>query len=64
MKASFVSLLASVSLSTVSATYGVDISQLASYSAFSCMKSNGMNFAIPRGWCSYGGADSNVIANV
>jgi hypothetical protein len=48
----------------VKATYGVDLSSYASTSAFSCMRSNGYDFAIPRGWCSYGGADGNVMANV
>jgi hypothetical protein len=28
------------------------------------MAQNGMSFAVPRAWCSYGGADSNANANI
>ena len=57
-------ILASLTLQYAQATIGVDISAAVSTSSFSCMKSNGMNFAIPRAYCSYGGADKNGYANV
>ena len=58
------SLLGALFISVSQATTGVDLSTLASTSDYSCMKSNGIGFAVPRAWCSYGGADSNGIANV
>jgi hypothetical protein len=57
-------ILASLTLQYAQATTGVDISAAVSTSSFSCMKSNGMNFAIPRAYCSYGGADANGKNNV
>ena len=39
---------------------GVDVSQPFSTSTFQCMKSNGYQFAIVRGYCSYGGVDSHA----
>lgn len=55
MKSAFFAILATGAL----ATTGVDLSTLATTSTYSCMKSNGMSFAIPRAWCSYGGSDAN-----
>ena len=43
---------------------GVDISQLFSVSTYQCMKNNGVRFAIPRGYCSFGGVDSHVKENL
>lgn len=43
-------------------TYGVDISQYVG--DFSCLKSQGLDFAIPRAWCSYGGLDGNAAGNI
>jgi len=43
---------------------GVDVSQLFSTSTYQCMKSNGYEFAIIRGYCSYGGPDGNVVQNL
>ena len=40
---------------------GVDVSQLFSTSTYQCMKSSGYSFAIIRGYCSYGGVDSNAV---
>lgn len=60
MKGAFLALFTSVATATV----GVDLSTLASTSTYSCMKSNGMNFAIPRAYCSYGGVDANGKTNV
>lgn len=60
MKAAFFALLATSTYATV----GVDLSTLASSSTYSCLKNNGMNFAIPRAWCSYGAADANGPSQV
>jgi hypothetical protein len=60
MKSAVIALL----LGAATATTGVDLSSLASTSSYSCMKSNGMSFVIPRAWCSYGGADANGPTNV
>lgn len=54
--------LAALSVQVAQATYGVDVSQYVS--SFSCLKGAGFDFAIPRAWCSYGGFDSNVKANI
>jgi hypothetical protein len=48
-------------LPQVNATLGVDVSQLFPVSTYQCMKSNGYSFAIIRGYCSYGGVDSNAV---
>ena len=43
---------------------GVDVSQLFSSSTYQCMKTAGYQFVILRGYCSYGGVDSNAVANL
>lgn len=43
---------------------GVDVSQLFSTSTYQCMKSNGYEFNILRGYCSYGGVDHNAVQNL
>lgn len=48
----------------VGATYGVDYSTIFSASTASCLKSQGFNFAIPRGYMSVGRVDPNLAANV
>ena len=40
------------------------MSSLVSVSSYSCMKSDGYDFSVPRAWCSFGGMDSNANANV
>ena len=40
---------------------GVDVSQLFSESTYKCMKSAGYEFAIIRGFCSYGSHDKNAV---
>ena len=55
-------LLASAGINTVQATKGVDVSDLVNN--WSCLKSSGYDFAIPRGYCSYGGVDSNINRNI
>ena len=46
------------------AVKGVDISQPFSTSTFQCMKNNGVTFAIPRGYCSFGGYDTHAVSNL
>lgn len=57
-------LLALLLLATASADYGVDISSGVDTGSFQCLVSNGYSFAIPRGYCSYGGVDPNVVSNI
>eukprot|EP01124_Arcella_intermedia_P007760 TRINITY_DN147_c0_g1_i5.p1 TRINITY_DN147_c0_g1~~TRINITY_DN147_c0_g1_i5.p1 ORF type:complete len:214 (+),score=13.68 TRINITY_DN147_c0_g1_i5:52-693(+) len=47
-----------------SATKGVDVSQLVSTSAWSCLASSGYSFAIIRGYRSGGSVDANVVTNI
>ena len=59
------SLVISALLATAAfATQGVDYSTLQSVATHQCWKNNGMNFAIPRAYKSYGAFDSNGPANV
>lgn len=51
-------------LGTVMGYHGVDVSQPASSSDFSCMKSNGYTFAVARVYCSSGHTDSNGPATI
>jgi GH25 family lysozyme M1 (1,4-beta-N-acetylmuramidase) len=46
------------------ATLGVDVSTLVSVSGYSCLKSSGYTFAIPRGYQSSGNVDPNVVSNI
>ena len=46
-------------ISSALATQGVDYSTLQSVATHQCWKNNGMSFAIPRAYCSYGGVDNN-----
>lgn len=62
MKSLFIiGLVLLVTVPQVSAVLGVDVSQLFSTSTYQCMKSNGYEFAIIRGYCSYGGVDHNAV---
>ena len=56
--------IVSVCLYTANCVLGVDVSQLFPTSAFQCMKSNGYEFAIIRGYCSYGGIDRNAVQSL
>ena len=40
---------------------GIDVSQLFSVTNYTCAKNNGVTFGIPRGYCSFGGMDKNVV---
>ena len=42
----------------------MDISQPLDLGTAQCMVQNGMTFGIVRGWCSYGGFDSNVVGSI
>jgi hypothetical protein len=57
-------LLIVLSLSSVSCVQGVDLSQLYSTATYQCLRNNGFEFAIPRGYCSFGGMDPNIIQNL
>jgi hypothetical protein len=64
MQDTLLAIFASLSIQYASATLGVDLSTASTTSDFSCMKGKGMSFAVPRAWCSYGGADSHGKTNV
>ena len=51
-------------LGAVAAYSGVDLSQPCSSSAFSCMKDNGVSFAVVRVYQSYGVVDPNGVATI
>ena len=46
------------------ASKGVDYSTLQSVATHQCWKTNGMSFAIPRAYCSFGGMDEHGRQNV
>jgi hypothetical protein len=48
----------------VSGTYGVDLSSKFSQNDFSCLKSNGFDYAIIRGYESFGAPDPNAAVNI
>jgi hypothetical protein len=52
--------LAALLPALAAATLGVDVSQPVSESAARCMVSSGFNFGIVRGYCSFGGVDTNA----
>ena len=56
--------LVALGLKQVSAAHGVDFSTALSVDTLSCIRNNGIDFAIPRAWCSYGGMDWNGPNNV
>ena len=56
--------LALLLVCSVRADYGIDISALVDSGSYNCLVNNGYTFAIPRGYCSYGGVDPNVVANI
>ena len=43
---------------------GIDVSQLFSVANYTCAKNNGVTFGIPRGYCSFGGMDKNVVTTL
>ena len=56
-----------VTLCLLHTTYcelGIDVSQLFSVANYTCAKNNGVSFGIPRGYCSFGGMDKNVIQSL
>lgn len=48
----------------ISCVIGVDVSQLFSTSTWECIKKAGYTFAIPRGYCSFGGIDHNAVQSL
>lgn len=54
-------IIAACLIAAVFAVKGVDVSQPFSSATYSCMKNNGVEFAIIRGYCSYGGIDSRAV---
>lgn len=55
-------LIVSLALISLATCYlGADVSQLFPTSGYQCLKNNGYHFVIPRGYCSFGGVDHNVI---
>ena len=52
----------SLLFSATFATLGVDYSTRVT--SINCMVNSGYVFAVPRGYCSYGGIDANVVANL
>lgn len=54
-------LLLCISLQIAESSVGVDVSQLFSTGTYQCMANNGYEFAILRGYCSYGGVDGNAV---
>ena len=55
---------AAVCIGATIATKGVDYSTAQSLATHQCWKNNGISFAIPRAWSSYGAFDTNAINNV
>lgn len=53
-----------LALHSANCVLGVDVSQLFSTATYQCMKSNGYEFNILRGYCSYGGVDHNAVQNL
>ena len=62
MKAAATAMLLALSITSVFATLGLDVSQ--KVGNWACLRSAGYSFAIPRAWCSFGGMDGNAISNV
>ena len=55
-------LIITLSLVALSTCYlGADVSQLFPSSSYTCLKNAGYHFVVPRGYCSFGGVDHNVI---
>ena len=55
---------AALCVATTFATRGVDYSTAVSVATHQCWKNNGIDFAIPRAYSSFGAFDRNALANV
>ena len=64
MRTATVLMTAALCLGSALATRGVDYSTAQSLATHQCWKNNGISFAIPRAYMSYGAFDSNGPANV
>ena len=63
-KSSLICLLSTaMTIKETMAIYGMDIGDKV-YNNWSCLKQNGIDFAIPRAWHSYGAFDTDIIDNV
>lgn len=60
----FIVLVLCATIYSANCVLGVDVSQLFSTSTYQCMKNNGYEFNIIRGYCSYGGIDHNAVQNL
>ena len=57
-------LLAALLLVPALCVLGVDVSQHFTTSTYTCIKNAGYHFVIIRGYCSFGGVDSNAVSNL
>jgi len=57
-------LLAIALISACQCKLGIDVSQLFSVENFTCAKNAGITFGIPRGYCSFGGMDKNIVQSL
>lgn len=64
MKAIFVVVVVAVCIFSCDCVLGVDVSQLYPTSTWECIKKAGYNYAIPRGFCSFGGLDHNAVQSL
>ncbi|CAM5999503.1 unnamed protein product [Sphagnum balticum] len=64
MKIFLLSLLAVALIIPSTCVLGVDVSQLFPTSTYQCIKNSGYSFVIIRGWCSFGGIDTNAVSNL
>ena len=60
----FIAILFFLSLYSTNCVLGVDVSQLFSTGTYQCIKNSGYDFAIIRGYCSYGGIDHNAVTSL
>jgi hypothetical protein len=59
-----IAILIILGISSANCVQGVDLSQLFTTATYQCLKNNGFSFAIPRGYCSFGGMDTHIVANL
>lgn len=64
MKTILVALFGFLLLHNINCVTGVDVSQLFSTTTWECIKKAGYTFAIPRGYCSFGGLDHNAVQSL
>jgi hypothetical protein len=57
-------IIALLAINICHCSLGIDVSQLFSVQNYTCAKNTGISFAIPRGYCSFGGMDKNVVQSL